>query len=62
MVSQGAVVYMAVSGAIVFLLLIGLMVWFQRKYSTSFKVFLWALSRILSSLSSFWRALCTAGE
>lgn len=39
MVSQGAVVLMAVSGAIAFLLPIGLIVWFKRKYGASLKVF-----------------------
>ncbi|WP_276729948.1 YhfC family intramembrane metalloprotease [Bacillus sp. (in: firmicutes)] len=39
MVSQGAVVFMAVSGAIAFLLPIGLIIWFKRKYGASLKVF-----------------------
>ncbi|MBG9768538.1 YhfC family intramembrane metalloprotease [Bacillus vallismortis] len=39
MVSQDAVVFMAVSGAIAFLLPIGLIVWFKRQYGSSLKVF-----------------------
>ncbi|MCY8787908.1 YhfC family intramembrane metalloprotease [Bacillus inaquosorum] len=39
MVSQGAVVFMAISGAIAFLLPIGLIVWFKRRYGASLKVF-----------------------
>ncbi|MGG1247752.1 YhfC family intramembrane metalloprotease [Bacillus spizizenii] len=39
MVSQEAIVFMAVSGAIAFLLPIGLIVWFRRKYGASLKVF-----------------------
>ncbi len=57
MVSQEAVVFLALSGAIAFLLPIGLIVWFKRKYGASLKVFsyLLALSRFLSSLSC-WKA------
>ncbi|CAF1819919.1 YhfC family intramembrane metalloprotease [Bacillus subtilis] len=39
MVSQEAVVFLALSGAIAFLLPIGLIVWFKRKYGASLKVF-----------------------
>ncbi|MEK3710841.1 YhfC family glutamic-type intramembrane protease [Bacillus sp. FSL K6-1005] len=39
MVSQGAIASMIISGAIAFLLPIGLMIWFRRKYHASLKVF-----------------------
>ncbi|MCY7831680.1 YhfC family glutamic-type intramembrane protease [Bacillus spizizenii] len=39
MVSQESIVFMAVSGAVAFLLPIGLIVWFKRKYGASLKVF-----------------------
>lgn len=55
MVSQESIVFMAVSGAVAFLLPIGLIVWFKRKYGASLKVFLLALLRFLSLLSC-WKA------
>lgn len=39
MVSQEAVVFLALSGAIAFLLPIRLIVWFKRKYGATLKVF-----------------------
>ncbi len=64
MVSQGAVVFMAISGAIAFLLPIGLIVWFKRRYGASLKVFLLALSRFCLCPAAGGRrsCLCTASE
>lgn len=55
MVSQEAVVFLALSGAIAFLLPIGLIVWFKRKYGASLKVFFIGALTFLSSLSC-WKA------
>lgn len=55
MVSQGAIASMIISGVIAFLLPIGLMIWFRRKYHAPIKVFLLALLRFLFLLSC-WRA------